>query len=251
MSDVVSLEGLLESEAGALLSYPAYSGEIATARLDELRSLGVKGIELRGNSLIGRTPVLGKGHVGVVVSALFGGDRVAMKIRRVDADRASMEDEAKYLRVANSVSVGPVLLGVSRNFLLMELVEGEFLMDWMGGLGASEGLLRGVLRGVLERARRLDVVGLDHGELSRAPRHILVVGGVPRIVDFESASLNRRCRNVTSAAQFLFINRLVRGRVERFMELPDGDKLLGALRAYRGIPSEVSFQELLAVCGLV
>jgi putative serine/threonine protein kinase len=162
-----------------------------------------------------------------------------------------MEDEAKYLRVANSVSVGPVLLGVSRNFLLMELVEGEFLVDWFGGLGASEGLLRGVLRSVLERARRLDVVGLDHGELSMAPRHILVAGGVPRIVDFESASLSRRCRNVTSVAQFLFINRLVRGRVERFMELPDGYELLEALRAYREVPSEVSFQELLAVCGLV
>jgi putative serine/threonine protein kinase len=251
LSDVVPLEGLLESEAGVLLSYPVFNCEIATARLDELLSLGVKGIELRGNSLIGRIPVLGKGHVGIVVSALFGGDRVAMKIRRVDADRASMENEAKYLQVANSVSVGPVLLGVSRNFLLMELVEGEFLLDWLGDLGVSEGLLRDLLRSVLERARRLDIVGLDHGELSRAPRHILVAGGVPRIVDFESASLNRRCRNVTSAVQFLFINRLVRGRVERFMELPDKDELLEALRTYRGVPSEVSFQELLAVCSLV
>ena len=251
MSDVVPLEGLLESEVGALLSYPKYNDEIATARLGELQSLGVEGIELRGHSLIGRIPVLGKGHVGVVVSALYGGDSVALKIRRVDADRDSMEDEAEYIRVANSVSVGPMLLGVSRNFLLMELVEGEFLVDWLGGPGASESLVRGMLRGVLERARRLDVVGLDHGELSRAPRHILVACGMPRIVDFESASIRRRCKNVTSVTQFLFLNRLVRGRVERFMGLPEGDEILGALRAYRRGASEDSFQDLLTVCGLV
>jgi putative serine/threonine protein kinase len=219
--------------------------------LDELKSLDVRGIELRGHSLINGTPVLGKGHVGIVVSALFRGVRVALKIRRVDADRDSMEYEAKYIQVANSVSVGPILLGVSRNFLLMELVDGEFLMDWLVGPEVSEGLVRGVLRGVMERGRRLDVVGLDHGELSRAPRHILVVGCVPRIVDFESASLSRRCRNVTSVAQFLFLNRLVRGRIEKFMELPDGEKLLWALKAYRGDTSDDTFKDLMAVCGLV
>ena len=60
----------------------------------------------------------------------------------------------------------------------MELVEGDYLVDWVGGLGPGDvGLLRGALLDLMEQARRLDVAGLDHGELSSARRHVIVSGG--------------------------------------------------------------------------
>lgn len=43
--------------------------------------------------------------------------KVALKIRRTDADRSQMYHEADMLKKANSVDVGPKLLDVSENFL--------------------------------------------------------------------------------------------------------------------------------------
>lgn len=252
MSERVPLEGIQGSKAGFLLSYPRYDEETIENRVHELRGLGVESLELVGRHMIDGVPIQGKGHVGVVVAAWFDDGRVALKIRRVDADRDSLEGEGEHLVLANGVSVGPKFLGVSENFLLMELVEGEYLVDWVGGLGPSdEARLRGVLRGVLDRARRLDVVGLDHGELSRASKHIIVAGGVPRIVDFESASTGRRCRNVTSVTQFLFRSMEMGGWMRGVPRLQEGGELLEALRMYSGEPSDGNYLRLLAVCGLI
>jgi putative serine/threonine protein kinase len=242
---------LLAGKAGFLLSYPSFDEEEAGKRLRELRGLGVEAVELVGRHGVRGVLVLGKGHVGVVVAAVLGGRRVALKIRRVDADRSSLEGEAVSLGVANGASVGPRLVGSSRNFLVMELVEGEYLVDWVGGLASSDaGRLRRVLSRVLWKARRLDVAGLDHGELARAYRHVIVAGEEPRIIDFESASVVRRCANVTSLAQYLFFNRRMAGAVGGVVPLPERGGLIGALREYRRAPSDGSFRRVLGVCGL-
>ena len=251
MSEVVALESLPGSPAELLFSFPKYDGGVVEERLTELRELGVEAVELGGRHLVGTVPVLGKGHVGIVVAARMGGERVALKVRRLDASRPSMEGEASYLGLANDAGVGPRLLASSVNFLVMELVEGEYLVDWVAGLEASDAPgLRGVLRKALRAARRLDVAGLDHGELSRADRHLIMSVGVPRILDFESSSVIRRCRNVTSLAQFFFVNRGMAGRIGLVIPMPGRDELLEALRGYRREPSDEGFRGLLVVCGL-
>lgn len=251
MNETIPIEGLLRGRAGFLLSYPRYEAEEAERRLRELRDLGIRELELRGRHEVRGILVLGKGHVGVVVAARLGCVSVALKMRRVDADRASLETEAANLRVANRVSVGPGLVDASPNFLVMELVDGCYLADWVEGLGPSDGGRLGrVLGCLLEKARRLDSAGLDHGELSRADRHVIVVGDEPRIVDFESASTKRRCSNVTSVAHYLFFSRRMRGLIGRIRPLPDGDVLVGALGAYRRAPGAVSFRRVLEVCGV-
>jgi putative serine/threonine protein kinase len=252
LSDIIPLGGLLESRAGFLLSYPSADPERARVVIEELGGLGVSALILKGRHMIDGVPILGKGHVGIVMAALLGGEEVAVKLRRSDADRVSMEAEGEYLRVANGVSVGPRLLGVSGEVLVMELVEGGYLVDWVGGLEPKDaGLLRGVLLDLMEQARRLDEVGLDHGELSSARRHVIVSGGVARIVDFESASVSRRCSNVTSMAQYLFFNRGMAGGVGGVISLPDRDSLVVALSAYRRRPGEESFRRVLAASGLM
>ena len=250
MSETIPLEGLLQTRAGSLICYPRFDFEEAERRLRELRLLGVEALELRGRHRVNEVPVLGKGHVGVVVAARIGGALAALKIRRIDADRCSLAAEAENLRLANGVSVGPRLLGASANFLLMELIEGAYLADWIEGLGPSEGELRRALRRLIDKARRLDRVGLDHGELSRAQRHVFVTRGDPRIVDFESASTGRRAANVTSIVQYVYINRRMRGLVGRLMPLPELEALLHALRRYRRSSTEEDYRGLLPVCGL-
>lgn len=239
------------SRLGFLLSYPRFDGDEAESRLRELHGLGVEALVPGGRHVVDGVPILGKGHVGVVVAALLGGVGVAVKIRRVDADRSSFAAEAENLRIANKVSVGPEFLGASQNFLVMELVEGNYLHEWVAGLGPSDwGRLRGVLGRLLWKARRLDVIGLDHGELSRAHRHVIVAGGEPRIVDFESASTGRRCGNVTSVTQYLFFNRRMAGLIGGIHPLPGREALIEALRGYKKEPTDAGFRRVLAVCGL-
>ncbi|MBQ03972.1 hypothetical protein CL673_04570 [Candidatus Bathyarchaeota archaeon] len=251
LSDVIPLQALLESRASFLLSYPSYDAERAHVVLKELEAMGVSALVLRGRHMLIGIPVMGKGHVGVVMAALLGGEEVAVKIRRTDANRTSMEAEARFLGVANGVSVGPQLLRVSKEALVMDLVDGYYLVDWVEGLGPGEvGLLRMVLMDLMEQARRMDVVGLDHGELSNARRHVIISKGVVRIVDFESASISRRCANVTSLAHYLFFNRGMAGRLEKSLPQTDRGKLKTALSAYRRRPGEGSFQEILDVARL-
>ena len=104
---------------------------------------------------------------------------------------------------------------------------------------------------LLDRAHRLDMVDLDHGELSSAHRHVMVAGGVPRIIDFESASTGRRCSNVTSVSHFLFFNRRMREGVGGVLGLPERGVLLGALVGYKSGPSGEGLGALKSVLGLV
>ena len=252
MIETVPLGELLESRARFLLSFPHYNADRAGMILDELREAGVESLVLRGRHEVDRVPIMGKGHTGIVVQGLVGEELVAVKILRVDADRESLDAEARCLGVANRVGVGPRLHGVAPHLIVMELVEGDYLVRWVKGLDREdEALLRGVLIALLEKAHRLDEVGLDHGELSTAHRHVIVSGGEPRIIDFESASTGRRVANVTSIAQYLFFNRNMKESLGRVIPLPDEDSLIEALSAYKRDPSREGLRAVLGVSGLV
>jgi putative serine/threonine protein kinase len=108
-----------------------------------------------------------------------------------------------------------------------------------------------VLREILEQCWRLDGAGLDHGELSHAPKHIIVdEDGKPFIVDFETASQNRRPSNVTSICQFLFISGAVAESVAEKLGERDKTVVVEALRAYKDCRSRGNFERVLEACGL-
>jgi len=192
--------------------------------------------------------VLGKGCVGVVVKAFAGTSRVALKIRRVDADRAKMKHEADLLRKANSVDVGPKFLGVSKNFILMEYVDGSLFPQWLKTVEGKRRrtCIRNVLRLALEQCWRLDKAGLDHGELSHAPKHVIIKNGdTPCIVDFETASTTRRTSNVTSLCQYFF---LANPTAEQIAKKPGNvhqEELKRRLRAYKEHKTRETFENVL------
>ena len=247
---LVSLERLCEEPYASIICYPKPSKAELRKRLKELKRLGVSALEFGGEKQAFSVPVLGKGCVGVVVKAYRNNEKLALKIRRVDADRAGMRREAEMLKVANSVSVGPRLLGVSHNFLLMQFIDGILLPQWLEKC-RKKALLKKVLREILEQCWRLDKAGLDHGELSHAPKHIIVDGeGKPFLVDFETASLNRKPSNVTSITQFLFISGAVAEKIAKKLGGKDKEAVIEALRRYKADGNRQNFEKLLKVCEL-
>ena len=84
---------------------------------------------------------------------------------KVHPDRFT--NESVLLKLVNSVKVGPKMIDVSKNFLVMEYLEGEKFIDWietLKGIGVVK-KLKSTIKSVLEDCYRLDQIGLDHGEI--------------------------------------------------------------------------------------
>jgi putative serine/threonine protein kinase len=214
-----------------------------------LHEHGVKAVEFAGKANAFNIPVLGKGFVGIVVIAHLNGHRAALKIRRLDADRSGLQHEGQMLAKANSVQVGPKLIRASKNFLLMQLIEGDLLPSWLE-THKEKKPIRNVLADVLEQCWRLDNVGLDHGELSKAPKHVIVDGShQPWIVDFETSSDTRKPANVTAISQYLFMGG---GAVARALAEALGERsreeIVEALRFYKHAKTRENLNRLLKIC---
>jgi putative serine/threonine protein kinase len=217
-------------------------------RLQELRKLRVTSIEFMGEKSVHNIPVLGKGCVGIVVKAFTGTTCVALKIRRVDADRAEMKHESEMLRKANSVDVGPKLFGVSKNFILMEYLDGPLFPQWLKMVKGKQRKPRilNVLCLALEQCWHLDKAGLDHGELSHAPKHVIVKNGdAPCIIDFETASTTRRTSNVTSLCQYFFMGTPTAKQIARKLGNVDQEELKWTLRQYKKKKTRDAFIDVL------
>ncbi len=246
---VQNLCELSEEPYASIICYPRVDKSELRKRLNELEKLEITGIEFSGKKQILNVQVLGKGCVGIVVMARRRKRRVALKIRRTDADRENMIREAMLLRKANAVEVGPRLIDARKDFLVMQLVLGDLLPKWIEKKASKEETSN-VLKGILEQCWRLDMVGLDHGELSHAPKHIIVnTKQKPVIVDFETASLDRRPANVTSVCQFLFMDRNTSNISEK-LGLGNKKSIISALQSYKKERNRRNFIRVLKSCGL-
>ena len=248
---IVTTEELNTQPYASILCFPNPKDKELQSRLQELLSLGVSALEFSGEaSLFGiKVPVLGKGFVGIVVIAHLNGQRVAVKIRRVDADRADLLHEAAMIAKANSVKVAPKLVASSKNFLLMQFIDGDLLPNWLK-TNQEKTAVRQVLRQVLEQCYRLDEAGLDHGELSKAPKHLLVDKEENVfMVDFETASIERHVSNVTAVCQYLFVGNSSASKIltEIFGERNRLD-FIDALRAYKRNRNRENFKNLVKFC---
>lgn len=247
----VPLSQLSDSEYGNVLCYPKFTPDEAKRRIRQLKSLGIEGVEFTGEKNAFNLPVLGKGKVGIVLIAHTKTGRTALKIRRVDADRKEMTREAQMLRKANELQVGPQLISFRSDFLLMEFLEGTTMPEWMTDLRGrgTRKRIRTVLLDVLQQCRRLDEIGLDHGELSRAPKHIIIDShDGAHIIDFEAASTERRPSNVTSICQYLFIGSQLARLLNRKLGQINTEALVLALRRYKFARNRQNFATILQVC---
>jgi putative serine/threonine protein kinase len=246
---IVTLMQLLEEPFASVVCYPRASpGEMAV-RIEELQKLGVEALEFYGKTHAHLMQIYGKGYVGIVVVAQVGDQRLALKMQRVDSERESLEREAQLLNQANSVGVGPKFIAVTKRFLLMELIDGGSFEEWLQ-THQDKTEVQAIVADILEQCWRLDEISLDHGEISKAPKHLLVnKTGKPYIVDFETASTTRNASNVTSVCQFLYQgNSDACQSIKQVLGKRNRDELVAALRAYRKEPTRTNFEILKNLC---
>jgi putative serine/threonine protein kinase len=247
---LIPVERLCVEPFASVICYPQQSKQELTYRLRELQELRVKAVEFSGKKQAFNVPIWGKGCVGLVVAAYRNGEKIALKMRRMDAGRADLLHEAALLEKANAVGVGPKLLAVSKNFLLSQFVEGVHFPEWAEKKRSKVRICK-VLLEVLEQCWRLDSIHLDHGELSHAPKHIIIdKKDHSFIVDFETASLSRRPSNVTAVCQFLFVGGVVAKIVAEKTGERGKDAIIKALRLYKNDRTRENFGRVLRACSV-
>ncbi|MGH9918942.1 MAG: serine/threonine protein kinase [Nitrososphaerales archaeon] len=237
-----------------ILTYPRPNLKQAKSKIRQLIKLGIDRVTFEGRTKIGRLGLVGIGTVGLVVKGGGNGDEVyALKIRRADANRESMSEEFRLTQLANRVRVGAPVYGCTKDVMSMHYVKGIELEDYVkaaNGRGSAR-RVREMAHSILNQCRKLDLIGLDHGQLSNLRKHVIIDGETPYIIDFESASQNRTTKNVTTAAQFLFIGSSVAPRIKRILSIESSDEILEALKRYKGEMSDENYVRLLATFGVI
>ena len=217
-----------------IFGYPRCTARQFKSRINELVKLKITSISFYGKTKIREFLVLGKGYTGIVVLAKRKNKLVAVKIRRTDSPRDGMEEEVRLLKLANKVGVGPSFVDSSKNFLIMEYLDGEEIGSWIKETKKIKiTTLKRVIKKVLEDCYNLDQAGLDHGELSNITKHVIVGNKKTTIIDLESASIERKVSNVTSATQGIFIGSGISKVVKKIYKLPSKSKIIKALHIHR------------------
>lgn len=251
MNDFVPLGEALDSNVGKFLCWPVFDQEVAEERVSQLKDLYIDSISLGGPHGVLGYPILGKGHVGVVIRALYEGREVALKCRRTDSDRATMDNEARLLMKANEAGVGPLVYAHSRDFIIMEKLEGPYFGDWVNENIEKREEIKKKISVIIGIARKLDTARIDHGELTKIRRHYIVTEDGPRVIDFESASLGRAPQNLTCTVQSMFLQtRFARVLAEAY-PMPDKNELLKVLRRYKESPNEENYTGVLRATNLI
>ena len=248
----ISIKKFTEEPYSKILGYPNATNRQIKSRINELEKLKIKSICLTGPTTIGNLEILGKGYVGLVVLVKRGNKEVALKIRRTDSQRENMKNESILLKLVNSVSVGPKMIDVSKNFLVMEYIEGKKFSDWIEMLKGSGSAkqLKSTIRNVLEDCYRLDQIGFDHGELSNISKHVIVGKNKVTLIDFESSSTKRRPSNVTSITQAFFIGSGIAKYAQKIYKNSSKEKIIVALKSYKQEKTRDNFEKLLKILKL-
>ena len=248
----ISIKKFTEDPYAKILGYPNATNRQIKSRISELGKLKIKAVCLTGPTTIGNLEILGKGYVGVVVLVKRGNKEVALKIRRTDSQRENMKNESVLLKLVNSVNVGPKIIDVSKNFLVMEYIEGEKFSNWIEMLKGPGSVkqLKSTIKNVLEDCYRLDQIGFDHGELSNISKHVIVGKNKVTLIDFESSSTKRRPSNVTSITQAFFIGSGIAKHAQKIYKNSSKEKIIFALKSYKQEKTRDNFEKLLKILKL-
>jgi len=248
----ISIKKFTDEPYSKILGYPKSTSRQITSRIKELEKLKIKSISLIGPTTLGKLEILGKGYVGVVVLAKKGNKQVALKIRRTDSQRKNMKNESVLLKLVNTIGVGPKMFDSSKNFLVMEYLEGEKISNWVNslkGIGSTK-KFKSTIKKILEDCYRLDRLGFDHGELSNVSKHVIVGKMKSTLIDFESSSTKRIPSNVTAITQAFFIGSGIAKKAQKIYKNPPKEKIIEALKQYKKEKTNENFENLIKILKL-
>ena len=237
------------AEIANIVSYPNFSPKDYSDRLNEISSFGITHFLLGGRTKIGKINIAGKGCVSIVLKVRAKSRIYALKIRRTDANRFSMERESYLHKIANSAQVGPQLFQSSKNVIIMEFIDGLSLIHWIRNEDISANDARHLAASILEQCYRLDRSQIDHGQLSCLNHHILVSksNNAAKVIDFETASTARKPSKVTAAVQSLFLSGIISSRMNQLLNVVKRESIIQLLKTYKQNTNKINFDNIMSI----
>jgi len=240
-----------------LFSYPLRDVEIGVSRIKYLSKLGIDRIFLWGNTKLYGINVLGKGKSSIVVLAGSDKDLLVLKVSRLDSSVDRLANEYNVLTIIHekygSEKMAPRPLFFKNGILGLEYINGysmeEFLSEYIYLLSLDE--LRHTLYRLFYKAFLLDKLGVDHGELSRPFKHIIFMidDYEPVLIDFESASIHRKVKNLTSLIQAMVVRSNAASYIRELFGI-NYNTVIPLLRLYRNNLDEQSFRNIVKIFNL-
>ena len=212
-----------------LLDYPRCNPEIGKRRFDLLTAYGVKSLSF-----------VSKGYRGVVFKGELSGKPVAVKVPRADAGKENIAEKEcsilKHLqRCLGEENPAPEPYICTPEFVVMEWIEGIPFSQALERYGKSAVL------SALKSCYLLDMCGVEHSEI-KGEKHLLFDGERVRVIDFESARLKERPRNLL---QFVGYHLLRKKELLEKMGIDEGELLL-RISTYKEAPRK-AFPEIVSL----
>lgn len=184
------------------------NSKILEHRVNVLKKHCIKAIIEYGKPFLGY-PILGKGYSSIIVLALTTTRQpIALKIRRLDSRRKSLEYEGMIIDYLNPTRIPPAIVFWTRDFIGMEPIFCTSVEKYLDKLLLSKKTdeLKFVIKRILSTLYLIDQIGIDHGELNRPYNHIFYCHDTKevRIIDWESARLSSKPHNFTMFASWIF-----------------------------------------------
>ncbi len=195
------------------IDYPSFSNERASLLKNSLLEKGVEEIYSFGKVEIGTDRAIGKGNTSIIFLGKLKTKKVTIKIERSDSERkGSLKKEARYLIKANQHGVGPKIYGYEDNYIIMEYVEGNQLIE--GGFDRED------IFDITRQCNALDRAKINHRQIQGGKN--IICGKKNVIIDFEKAHLSNTPKNVTSFLSMCFLSDcLVRERIKEIFDFEE------------------------------
>ena len=153
--------------------------------------------------------LLAYGSSSWIVIVIKNKQKFTIKLEKKKSTRKEMvKKELNNLKIANKVGVGQKVIdySIKGKFLILEYIEGIPLNLWIKKITEKDAeKLRKCVFLCLKQAFLLDKLGLDHGQLTNSVSNIIIdKKGVPKIVDFEKSSINRKVHNLNMLFSLFF-----------------------------------------------
>ncbi|MGQ9781805.1 MAG: hypothetical protein ACUVQ8_06100 [Nitrososphaeria archaeon] len=246
----ISVDDLRNPPYSLLISYPKIDKDRVKRTIQELKDKNVYTILCEGITQVDGLRVLGKGCTSIVFAANTKYGLSAVKVLRTDADRTTLIHEAEYLKKVNKLGIGPTLYDATDEFLIMELLKGKKIGEYIQEL-RGEGRARRLKKVIGEIMRQcfvLDSRRIAHCELSNPLKHIVVTTrDRPVILDFESASENKKYSNLTSFTQSFFVGGRLSPKVRKILGIKNHKPIVDTLKEYKQNPNEKTFEKALTI----
>ncbi len=177
--------------------------------------------------------IIGKGWRGTVYQAVFGNQKVAVKVPNSVQLKYAIQKEAFVLSIVNKKHIGSKLILAGEDFLMYKFVEGQHLEDVL-----NENNYKKLLSELFYQARQLDLLGINKDEFQRPLKNAIVDKNMNiTLIDFERAIFSKKPSNVTQLLQFI-------------MRLPyikhvSKDEIIQLGKEYKSFPDARNYEKIL------